>query len=125
MQEKSELLKKSEVFINNFTEDVHESAADKFRNNEDFTSQMFKNKNKNESKICKIQIIFYEINKQICESKEVNYKIKYTLQKNKDFFCKKVDTFMKTLKFRKFSENFIIHKLKLKIQLTEQKHLNL
>ena len=37
MQENSELLKKSEVSVNDFTENVHELIADKLRNDENFT----------------------------------------------------------------------------------------
>ena len=86
---------------------------------------MFNEKNKNETEICKIQIISCKINEQICKSKEVVCKIKYTLQKNKKSLCNVVDTFMKTLKSKKFSENAVIHKLRLKIQLVKQEHLNL
>ena len=125
MQENSELLKKSEVSVNNFTENVHESAADKLESDEDFTSQMSDKKDENEAEIHKTQIIFCEINEQICESEKVVCKIKYILWKNKELLCDIVDTFMKTLKSEKFSENVTIHKLKLKIQLAEQEHLNL
>ena len=82
-------------------------------------------KNENEAEIYEIQIIFYEINKQICKSEEVVHKIKYILQKDKESLYNVVNIFTETLKFRKFSENAAIHKLRLKIQLTEQKHLNL
>ena len=47
------------------------------------------------------------------------------MQKSKKSLCNVVDTFIKTLKFRKFSENTAIYELKLKIQLAEQEHLNL
>ena len=53
MQENSELLKKPEVSVNDFTENVHESAADKFRNDENFTLQIFNEKDKNEAEIHK------------------------------------------------------------------------
>ena len=125
MQENSELLKKSEVSINDFTENVHKLIADKFRNNENFTLQIFNKKDKNKAEVHKMQIISHKINKQICKSEEIVYKIKYTLQKNKEFLCNVVDTFIKTLKLRKFSKNTVICELKLRIQLTEQKHLNL
>ena len=36
MQENLKLLKKSEVSVNDFTENVHESIADKLKNNENF-----------------------------------------------------------------------------------------
>ena len=79
MQENSELLKKSEVSVNDFTEDVHELIADKFKNNENSTLWMFNKKDKNETEVHKTQIISYKINEQICESEEIVYKIKYTL----------------------------------------------
>ena len=125
MQENSELLKKSEVSVSDFTENVHELTADKFESNENFTLQMFNKKDENEAEIYKTQIIFCEINEQIHKSEEVVHKIKYTLQKNKESLHNVVDTFTKTLKFRKFSENIVICELKLKIQLAEQEHLNL
>ena len=125
MKENSELLKKSEVSVSNFIKDVYESAADKLENDENSTSWMFNEKNKDEAEVCKTQIIFYKINEQICESEEVVHKIKYTLQKSKKSLHNVVDTFMKTLKSEKFSENTVIHELRLKIQLTEQEHLNL
>ena len=53
MQENSELLKRSEISVNNFTEDVYELIVDKFRNDENFTSQMFNEKNENKAKIHK------------------------------------------------------------------------
>ena len=62
IQENSELLKKSEVSVNDFTENVHELTADKLKNNENSTLWMFNEKNKNEAKICETQIIFCEIN---------------------------------------------------------------
>ena len=86
---------------------------------------MFNKKDKNETKIHKIQIISYEINKQICKSEEVVCKIKYTLQKNKESLHNVVDIFTETLKSKKFSENAVICKLRLKIQLMKQEHLNL
>ena len=86
---------------------------------------MFNKKDKNEAEIHKTQIISYKINEQICESEEVVHKIKYILQKSKESLHNVVDTFTKTLKLRKFSESTVIHKLKLKIQLAEQEHLNL
>ena len=79
MKENSELLKKFEVSVSNFTENVHELTADKFRSDENFTSQMFNEKDKNEAEIHETQIISCEINKQIHKSEEVVYKIKYTL----------------------------------------------
>ena len=79
MQENLKLLKKFEVSVNNFTENVHELIADKLENNENFTLQMFNEKDKNKIKIHKIQIISCEINKQICKSEEVVHKIKYIL----------------------------------------------
>ena len=78
MQENSELLKKSEVSVNNFIKNVHELTADKLRNNENSTSWMFNEKDKNEAEVCKTQIIFHKINEQICKSEEVVHKIKYT-----------------------------------------------
>ena len=63
MQENSELLKKSEVSVNDFTENVHESAADKLRSDENSTLQMFNKKDKNEAEIHKMQIISCKINK--------------------------------------------------------------
>ena len=125
MQENSELLKKSEVSVNNFTKNVHELTADKLKSNENFTLQMFNKKDKNKAEVHETQIISYEINKQICESEKVIYKIKYTLQKSKESLCDVVDIFMKTLKSKKFSENTAIHKLRLKIQLIKQEYLNL
>ena len=86
---------------------------------------MFNEKDKNKAEVHKMQIIFCEINKQIHKSEEVVHEIKYTSQKSKESLCNVIDTFMKTLKFRKFSENITIHELKLKIQLAEQEHLNL
>ena len=62
MKENSELLKKSEVSVSDFIKNVHESAADKFKNNENFTLWMFNEKNKNETEVCEIQIIFHKIN---------------------------------------------------------------
>ena len=79
MQENLKLLKKSEVSVNDFTEDVHELIADKLESNENSTSQIFNKKDKNKAEICKIQIIFYKINEQICKSEEVVHEIKYTL----------------------------------------------
>ena len=92
MQENSEFLKKSEVSMNDFTENVHELTADKFESNENFTLQMFNEKDKNEAKIHETQIISYEIDKQICESEEVVHKIKYTLQKSKEFLHDVINT---------------------------------
>ena len=94
MKENSELLKKSEVSVNNFTEDVHELTADKLRNNENFILWMSDEKDKNEAEIHETQIIFYKIDKQICKSEEVVHKIKYILWKNKESLCNVVDTFM-------------------------------
>ena len=37
MKENLKLLKKSEVFVNDFTEDVHKLTADKLKNNENST----------------------------------------------------------------------------------------
>ena len=125
MQENSELLKKSEVSVNDFTENVHELTADKLESDENSTLQMFNKEDKNEAEIHEMQIISYEINKQICKSEEVVCKIKYILQKSKESLHDVVNTFMKTLKPEKFSENAAIHKLRLKIQLAEQEHLNL
>ena len=79
MKENLELLEKSEVSVNNLTENVYELAADKLESDENFTSQMFNEKDKNETEVHKTQIIFYETDKQICESEEVVCKIKYTL----------------------------------------------
>ena len=62
MQENLKFLKKSEVSINNFTEDVHELIANKLKNNENSTLWMFNEKDKNKAKVCETQIIFYEIN---------------------------------------------------------------
>ena len=53
MQENLKLLKKSEISVNNFTEDVHELIADKLRNNENFILQMFNEKDENEAEIHK------------------------------------------------------------------------
>ena len=125
MQENLKLLKKSEVSVSDFTENVHELTADKFESDENSTLQMFNEEDKNEAEVYKIQIIFYEINEQICESEKVVYEIKYTLWKNKESLHNVVNTLMKTLKSKKFSENAVICKLRLKIQLTEQEHLNL
>ena len=86
---------------------------------------MFNKKDENEAEVHKTQIISCEINEQIHKSEEVVHKIKYTLQKNKEFLCNVVDTFTETLKLKEFSENAVIHELKLKIQLAEQEHLNL
>ena len=79
IQENSELLKKPEVSVSNFTEDVHELIADKLENDENSTLQMFNKKDENEAEVCETQIIFHKINKQICKSEEVIYKIKYIL----------------------------------------------
>ena len=125
IQENSELLKKPEVSVNNFTENVHELIADKLESDENSTLQIFNKKNKNEAEICKTQIISCKIDKQICESEEVVYEIKYTSQKSKESLYNVINTFMKTLKFREFSENAAIHELRLKIQLAKQEHLNL
>ena len=62
MKENLKLLKKSEVFVNDFTKNAYELAADKLRSDENFISQMFDKKDKNEAEICKTQIIFYKIN---------------------------------------------------------------
>ena len=125
IQENSELLKKSEVSVSDFTEDVHELTANKLRSDENSILQMFNEKDENKTEVHKTQIISYKINEQICESEEVVHKIKYISQKNKESFHDVVDTLIKTLKFRKFSENTAICELRLKIQLTEQEHLNL
>ena len=125
IQENLKLLKKLKISVNDFTENICELIADKLRKNENSTLQMFNEKDKNEMKVCRTQIIFYKINKLICKSEKVDYKIKYTSQKSKEFLCKKVNTFMKTSELQKFSENAAIHELKLKIQLAEQEHLNL
>ena len=125
MQENSELLKKSEVSVNDFTENVHELTADKLRSDENFILQMFDEKDENETEIHKIQIISYKINEQICESEKVVCKIKYTLWKSKESLHNVINIFTETLKSEKFSENIMICELRLKIQLTEQKHLNL
>ena len=125
IQENLKLLKKFEVSVNNFTEDVHKSVADKLRSDENFISHIFNKKNEDEAEIYKIQIIFHETDKQIHKSEEVVHKIKYILQKSKESLCNVVNTLIKTLRLRKFSENIIICKLRLKIQLTEQEHLNL
>ena len=37
MQENSELLKKSEVFVNDFTKNIHELIADKLESDKNFT----------------------------------------------------------------------------------------
>ena len=63
IQENSELLKKSEVSVNNFTKNVYESAADKLKSDENFILWMFNEKNKNEAEVHKTQIIFCKINK--------------------------------------------------------------
>ena len=125
MQENLKLLKKSEISVNNFTENVHELTADKLENNENSTLWMFNEKDENKTKIHKTQIISYKIDEQICESEEVVCEIKYILQKNKEFLCNVVNTLTETLKFRKFSKNAAICKLRLKIQLMKQEHLNL
>ena len=54
IQKNLKLLKKSEIFINNFTENVHELIADKLKNNENFTLQIFNEKDKDKAKIYKI-----------------------------------------------------------------------
>ena len=125
MQENLKLLKKPEIFVNDLTEDVHELTADKLESDENSTLQMFNKKNKNEAEVCEMQIISCEINEQIHESEEVVCEIKYTLQKSKESLHDVVNTLIKTLKFKKFSENAVICELRLKIQLTEQEHLNL
>ena len=79
MQENLKFLKKSEVFVNNFTEDVHELTADKFRSDENFTLQIFNEKDKDKAKVHKTQIISCKINKQTHKSEEVVYEIKYIL----------------------------------------------
>ena len=79
MQENLKLLKKSEVSVSDFTEDVHELIADKFKSDENFILQMFNKKDENETEIHKIQIISCEIDEQIHKSEEVVCKIKYTL----------------------------------------------
>ena len=86
---------------------------------------MFNKKDENKTEIHKTQIISHKINKQIHKFEKVIYKIKYTLQKNKESLHNVVNIFMKTLKFREFSKNTAIYKLRLKIQLIEQEHLNL
>ena len=96
MQENSKLLKKSEVSVNNFTENVCELAADKLRNNENFTSWIFNKKDKNKAKVHETQIISCKINESICKSEKADYKIKYILQKNKESLHKKINTFIKT-----------------------------
>ena len=125
MQENSKLLKKSEVSVNNFTKNVHKLTTDKLKNNENFILWMFNEKNKNKTEIHKMQIIFYKINEQICESEKIVCKIKYILWKSKESLCDVVNIFIKTQKFRKFSENTVICELKLKIQLVKQEYLNL
>ena len=99
MQEYLKLLKKSEVFVNDFTENVCELIADKLRSDENFISQMFNEKDKNEMKIHKMQIIFCKINKLTHESEKIDLKIKYNLQKNKESLHKKVNIFTKTSEF--------------------------
>ena len=53
MQENSELFKKSEVSVNNFTKNVYESIINKLQSDENSTLQMFNEKNKNETEVCK------------------------------------------------------------------------
>ena len=53
IQENLKLLKKSEVFVSDFTENVHELTADKLKNDENSTLQMFNEKNENEAEIHK------------------------------------------------------------------------
>ena len=53
MQENSELLKKSEVFVNDFTKNVHKLIADKLESNENSTLQVFNEKDENEAEIHK------------------------------------------------------------------------
>ena len=125
MQENPELLKKPKVSVDDLTEDVHELAADKLRSDENSTLQMFNEEDEDEAEVHEMQIISCEINEQTHKSEEVVHKIRYTLQKSKESLHKEVNTFTETSEPQEFSENAVIHELRLKIQLVEQEHLNL